>query len=414
MTAKNPSEKFVYEICSESFFSLWSYPNPLRGDGHELCDILVQFRNDLIIISVKDIKFNAGLSDGKVAAERWRRSAIDKSIKQILGAERYLKDQGSFKVEATPDGGIKHIEEINQMRIYRVAVALGSQGIVPFGLGASGDAFVHVLEEDSFSILMHELDTLSDFVQYLSRKEDFISAFSGRLIVSGEENLLALYLRENRSFVLPDADNIHIEAGNYSEFTRLPQYINKKKEDRFSYLVDKMINEFIETFNEGSIEGFNKYNLASKTSLTDLEKALAIVVSEDRLGRRLLGRSIYEVATSNDLGARFQISPGTGVLYVIYSAPGSMSREARRALLFARCFVALGICRDKLDKLEAVGIATENYVEGEGHSFDLFYLYLPHWTSDDQKEMGRIQNESGIFRDQQFRNVEELEYPEGE
>lgn len=414
MTAKNPSEEFVYKFCSESFFSLWSYPNPLRADGRELCDILVQFRENLIIMSVKDIKFDEHLPDGRVAAERWRRRAIEKSKRQILGAERYLRNKGTFKVKTAVDGEMKHIEEINRMRIYRVAVALGSQGMVPFGLAASGDVFVHVLEEESFSILMRELDTLSDFVQYLSRKEDFISGFSGRLIVPGEENLLALYLRENRSFVLPEADNIHIEAGNYSEFTQLPQYINKRREDRFSYLVDKMINEFIETFNEGSIETFDKYNLVTKTSLTDLEKALDLVASEDRLGRRLLGRSIHEVATNQDLGARIQTSSGTGVLYVIYAAPGTMSREDRRARLFARCFVALGICRDKLDKLEVVGIATENYVEGQGHSFDLVYLYLPHWTSDDQKEMERIQNEFGIFRDQQFRNVEYLEYPEGE
>jgi len=169
MTAKNPSEKFVYRFCSESFFSLWSYPNPLREDGRELCDVLVQFRQNLIIISVKDIKFDEHLPDGRVAAERWRRSAIEKSKNQILGAERYLKNKGSFSVKMAPDGEVRHIEEINRMRIFRIAVALGSQGMVPFGLGGSGDAFIHVLEEKSLSVLMHELDTLGDFVEYLSR-----------------------------------------------------------------------------------------------------------------------------------------------------------------------------------------------------------------------------------------------------
>jgi hypothetical protein len=40
--AVNDSEQFVYDICSKSFLSLWSYINPQgKTPGKELCDVLV-------------------------------------------------------------------------------------------------------------------------------------------------------------------------------------------------------------------------------------------------------------------------------------------------------------------------------------------------------------------------------------
>ena len=36
-----PSEEMVFSLCRKSFLSLWSYANPLRAPGKELCDVLV-------------------------------------------------------------------------------------------------------------------------------------------------------------------------------------------------------------------------------------------------------------------------------------------------------------------------------------------------------------------------------------
>lgn len=53
--------------------------------------------------------------------------------------------------------------------------------------------YVHVLDDVTFKILLKTLDTITDFVDYLERKERFIT--SGNLIsAAGEEDLLAHYL----------------------------------------------------------------------------------------------------------------------------------------------------------------------------------------------------------------------------
>jgi len=105
MAAQDPSEQFVYDICSKSFFALWSYLNPLREDGKELCDILVQFGRSLIIISVKDINYDETSDDRNIAIKRWTKRAVEKSVKAVLGAERYLRKRGSFTGRRTPITG---------------------------------------------------------------------------------------------------------------------------------------------------------------------------------------------------------------------------------------------------------------------------------------------------------------------
>jgi len=51
-----PSEQYLGRLCKRSFLTLWSYANLFRnqkvrgkGDGKELCDLLVVFGKHIII-----------------------------------------------------------------------------------------------------------------------------------------------------------------------------------------------------------------------------------------------------------------------------------------------------------------------------------------------------------------------------
>src|SRR6266446_10815152 len=87
------SEELVYKLCTKSFLSLWSYPNPRGKKGKELCDILVVCEPDIIIFSVKEIAFKD--TGDQVGWERWRRAAIEESCGQISGAERWIESNPS-------------------------------------------------------------------------------------------------------------------------------------------------------------------------------------------------------------------------------------------------------------------------------------------------------------------------------
>ena len=64
------SERYLVRLASHSFLSMWSYANPYtdegrskaKGDGKELCDLLVVFGNDIFIFSDKHCEFQVGPS----------------------------------------------------------------------------------------------------------------------------------------------------------------------------------------------------------------------------------------------------------------------------------------------------------------------------------------------------------------
>lgn len=192
----NESEQLVYDICRKSFLSLWSYANPLGKNSKELCDTLIVCDPDIIIISVKDVRITDS-DDISIDWKRWRKRAIDDSAKQIYGAERWIEG-ASHVIRSDGTIGIRLPEKQNR-RIHRVAIALGNQGKSPIAFGDFGKGFVHVFDKVSLNIVMDELDTIGDFVEYLSAKERLYLSGRRTLFHGGEEDLLALYLHGGTS-----------------------------------------------------------------------------------------------------------------------------------------------------------------------------------------------------------------------
>src|SRR5689334_7193964 len=89
LSRMTPSEKLVYKLCTQSFLSFWSYPNPKGKKGKELCDVLVVCEPDILIISVKEIQFKD--TGDEVGRERWRKKAIAESCAQVYGAVSWIK-----------------------------------------------------------------------------------------------------------------------------------------------------------------------------------------------------------------------------------------------------------------------------------------------------------------------------------
>jgi hypothetical protein len=248
--AVNQSEQWVYEICKESFLSVWSYVNPQgRNPGKELCDILVVFDPHVIVISVKEVQLsNSG--DHSVNQKRWEKKAIEASIRQINGAIRWLnitdhviKKDGSKGLPLPP---------LDRRIYHRIAVALGGQDKVYISPPSIPDKHLyHILDEQSFFLLLRHLDTISDFVEYLSSKEPFKSR-AGIFISGGEENLLALYLHAGRKFP-PKPSMLLLEGDLWVNLTKKPEFQAKLQEDKVSYIWDHLI----ETFCAGGFEGPN-------------------------------------------------------------------------------------------------------------------------------------------------------------
>ena len=421
-----PSERYLSKLCRKSFLSLWSYAN-LRTDegrkngkgvGNELCDLLVVFGNDVVIFSDKYIKFNQSI-DTNVAWIRWFKKAVQTSVRQLNGAEAWIKNHGD-RIYLDPQCSLRlpiPIPNRDVLRVHRVAVALGVfqacmsyfggnsigslvvnsglQGdehyIHPFHVGNvnPGKGFVHVFEDFTMDAVLREMDTAADFITYLAKRERLLTRDRPIIMSAGEEQLLSIYLTKTNDqgehdFVLPgkgEPNLISFAEGFWEEMIHNPQYLGKKKADEVSYVWDQLIEHFIQHTGVFDESGNRKISEPQ-----EFERGLRVMASEPRIRRRQLARGLVEllknppgrrgatrVMYSNDFPERAYI-----FLLLPFQEGGDYDeyRNRRRALLAAYCKVAKLLCTNA-DMI--TGIAMEP-PDTSKTSEDMFVLDVHYWT----------------------------------
>ncbi|MCY4584078.1 MAG: hypothetical protein OXE50_14975 [Chloroflexi bacterium] len=463
------SERYLAKIADRSFLNLWSYPNPYRdqkksdkGNGKELCDLLVVCGAHIIIFSEKMIDWPCGSID--IAWRRWAKRAIRDSAKQTKGAERWISnfperlylDQDCsvpFPIDLPPE---------KDRHVHRVVIANGSAKacqahapsssgsliIRPSVLGEShwagleidlkpfviGDvdpdgSFVHVFNEASLDIVMAELDTITDFTNYLAKRASFIR--SGQLIeANGEENLLAYYaVRINddgdHDFVVETGNGpLFIDRQRYKRYISDPRYRAKKIADEVSYLWDRLIESFTTHMLDGT-----------SITLDDHEFKLR----ENELGVRhmaLVPRFIRRIHSEAIVGALQRGQHVDRFVRVMMSAAGTKQNEtaffiftvkyvdwrkikagyenyrimrSRTAQIYAR-----GLLERYSHLKRVVGISREPPGQSHGVSEDLVYAEQCEWTKEDRKTIRKDCQLAGVLQDMKEHRYQGEEFPEVE
>ena len=452
------AERYLQGLCERSFLSLWSYAGVFNdrgktgsGDGKEVCDLLVIFGNDIIIFSDKNCKF---LRTAKldVAWTRWFKTAVLASAIQVFGAERWIRDfpDRLFLDRSCTKPFPLQVPNSKEARFHRIVVAhnsapqcreelggsgslaicpriVGRQhyenseaGILPFTIGWVGDVgdFVHVLDDISLDILLETLDTITDFVAYLRKKEDFIA--SGRLLhAAGEEELLATYLADinadgEHDFIFAgDADGVVLAEGLWENFHNSSQRRAQIREDKISYAWD----DLIETFSKHAFEGTQYY--VSPSGFAGTEKCLRLMAREGRTRRRMLADAfvglVVKTGDRRIRATRVLQAAVPGDAYYVFlllpelpGVPNELYRETRRHMLEALCMIV----RLKFpDAKDIVGLATETGIS-ESRSEDALYFDGRNWGLNEAAEAERLQRETKLLTNTtEYRDVVK-EYPD--
>ena len=239
---------------------------------------------------------------------------------------------------------------------------------------------------------MRELDTISDFLQYLRDKEDLLTADDLRTIFEvGEEDLLGIYIDNDRSFPIGGTEWL-VQEGFWEEVKNNPEYLKKREDDDFS---KKVWDTIIEQISGYIINDELVCEMSSGTI--------------PRFQRRLLSHAYSDAFNNADphvITTRLGRSD-SGVVYIFQFYPIDVPRDRRQSELSARCFLAKGLYPERSI---IVGIATE--IENKiGISFDLCYFEQEGWTDDDQEKFDKIQKETGFFSDTTTTEYHIDEYP---
>ena len=376
------TEELVFNLCKKTFLSLWSFPNPERKKNKELCDILVVCEPDIIIFSIKEINIKES-SDYQTDVDRWLTKAIDASVKQIYGAERFLNNADSFLLCGSDTS--MDLPIAKNRRIHRVAVCFGRGDKFPINYGDFGKGFIHVFDEKSVQIVLNELDTIKDFLNYLNAKEKLVQSMRFPLTY-GEEDMLAFYISNGFSFP-KYGDLLIFEDDLYKGLKNDKSYQNVLSDLKDSYIWDKLIKELITDFNTG--------NLNNDVTRNEIELTIRQMAREDRNSRKVLGEQFINFIGVNDdpkAAARVIRSNENRDVVYLYLLGDYNNRDQRIKELHLRAFVLRAIYDCKI----IVGIATEKY-NSKGHSLDFSYSYYPDFSDDLKKEAINIATELGYF-----------------
>ena len=415
------SERALARLARKAFLSLWSYPNVYsdegrsggKGDGKELVDLLVVFGTDVLLFSDKHCAFQSNV-DIKVAWPRWYKRAIEKSVKQLAGAESFLRRfpdrvfvdkscQTTLPV-ALPDPSIARYFLIAVTRGGHEAAARhfggGSSGSLmlnsmlegndhyehPFEVGfpLKGRRFVHILDEVTVDALLEELDTVPDLVDYLVCKERFFGVNGGYMHVAGEEELLARYMctMENDRHALPKVppgnNAVILPEGDWQFYCSSPQRAARREADQGSYMWDALIEYQASFVRAGTAIGL----LDTPSENIDHERILRALAAESRLSRRELASHFRFALSKSKPGEKFArmllSCDNISRAYVFLTVPKPPDvdyqtyRVMRSAALLAYCH---GIKVRFPHATEAIGISSEPFSE-EVASQDFLYVDL--------------------------------------
>ena len=302
-------EALVEKLANDTYLKYWCFPNPedLLGNKKEICDLLILFKNTVLIISTKNYLFKGNY-------ERYFKSTIQKAIRQISGAERKLFDSNKTIQFEHPVAGIYQFDKSQFNRVYRIVINLSDLPLFyPGGVNTPSGKYAHIFNWSAFLGIVEELDTIPDLIQYLEERERIfadrklifalgsqndwknvqIKAFFDHsdnrknsepydFLISGFElDLLGDFLFSERHFSdhynSDVSSNLIILDDAWKNYIEQKRVLLKKEADRASYFVDELVKREIVKVDHPS-----KLDLATE------------LLSLNRFERRIIGKQFYE------------------------------------------------------------------------------------------------------------------------
>lgn len=428
-----PTERLLAVLCEQSFLKLWSYPNPIKDDKDELCDLLAVFDNKVFIFFDRANRaFSKEDNAPLINWNRWKKKAIDSQIRTANGAERYIKSGRKifldgdlttpFPFEIDPKKIVVHkiiiahgakqaCENFSKDNIY------GSLGIFycvgepdfpfPFMVHLDKNKPVHIFDSHNLPIVFSELDTFCDFTAYIEAKENAINTYD-LLAYCGEEDLLAHYFSNfdedlKKHFVGTsdhDINAIIIGEGEWKDFIELDIYKRKKETDKISYHWDRLLQITCQNTLDGTIGGDSP--LGGKSAIHEMAK-------EPRFHRRALSERMID-SIRNFPESQAKMMRNLSYMPSFYKNKGYVflqlkvedikdyeneHRLVRQDMLKVACAAA----KKRFDHLETiVGIAMDAPKYAKINSEDFLLMDCSNWTDEDSKHYEEAIDVLGFFK----------------
>ena len=429
------TEQYLSKLCERTFLKLWSYPNPFRERGKELCDLIAVFENHVYLFFDRAPKTLWGeVEDFDRAWERWKKEAVTKQIKSAKKARNHvLRNRDRIYLDAACTIPLPVKLPLNNMSVHTIIVAHGASdackkyspdnvsGSLAVIYGDKGDDLpfpvpfvieldrvepVHLFDSHTVDIMLGELDTFYDFTTYITAKEAAIAKYDS-IVYAGEEDLFAHYYRnfdeKSKSHFIGTADDkyncVLIAEGEWQDFIASQPYKRKKIADKESYLWDELLQRTSQNALDGTLLGDGR--------IFESQSAIFEMAKEPRFVRREFAkamiRAINNFPDSEEIISRhlcfmpsFYKTTAYVFLQIRYRGDDDYDtkyRSKRQSVLTLAC----GVARNKFPHLsKIVGIAIDAPKFTNINSEDFVLLNCETWP-EDQRQFYEEQNKGFKF-----------------
>lgn len=386
------AEDLVEQICHKMFLADLTVRNPkfLKGTAEkEAADFLVPFGSTLLAFQVKS------KTETKSALEKEEKDfkRIEAKITEGIGQLNTIKtavDNGLLKSVTNGAGIVLPFEGNRETKIVGVVILelfgedrFGEEQRTAIynGYTVSSGIPVHIFTRQVFETIASEVDTIPDFISYLSARQRF---YEKEILVPGTHELDYLVLFKTQPAVIEkclagEVDSLAVADDLWAGYRQLhiEQIERRDLRNRPSIIVDEVIKWLHSAI--GFDPGTGDPTGRSESTVGTAEKYVATVyelASIPRLQRRMVGEKFLEKMIKADkVGdghSVVQISPDTGVLVLATNRP----REERVRGMYN--LAAIAYCGLGLKKV--IAIATEP-LSVKQRSYDVMILadvYFEH------------------------------------
>ena len=415
---RTPTEKMLADLCEGSFLKLWSYPNPLKDDGDELCDVIAVFEDHVFIIFDREnLAFSKKSNDPAINWNRWKKRVIDAQTRTAHGAEKYIKSGRKIYLDKNLTVPLPIAINPKEMVVHKIIIAhgakdacerfsdrniFGSLAIVygpvdselpfPFMIHIDKENPVHVFDSHNLPIIFEELDTFYDFSTYLDAKIAAIKLYD-IITYCGEEDLLGHYFHNfdksnNRHFIGvsdKDINALMIGEGEWKDFIETDIYKNKKSADEISYFWDELIQRTCQNTLDGTLIGTST-PLRGRSAIHEMAK-------EPRFSRRALSENMIKAIrnfpeSSGSIMRNLSFMPSffkdKGYVFLQLKIDNITDYENEyRPKRAAMLEIACGAAKNKFDHLKTViGIAIDAPKFSKRNSEDFILMDCSQWTDE--------------------------------
>ena len=388
------AEEALADLAYGSFLKDWCFPSPKNHKGKEICDLLVLFDNIAIVWQIKDLK----LTKDELVKEKH----LEKNVRQAYGAEKALLNEvAPISLENTR----RRIEKVDPKKIdevFLISCFMGQDPVLQHLVEQKGKnkRMVHIFNRSFTELVLSELDTIQDFTNYLRAKESLLLTKDSIVISGGEQELLACYLKSNKSFdEFEVPQGLFIEEGLWTDFVNSQRYKNKLEANSVSYGWD----EIIDRIHEGS---------------ENYEEIARHIARPTRFQRRGLAKTMLDAwikahKTPREKGDHYRrLLLEESVTYVFLFVDEKLGREKRQEMLRALCIIARGVRQEKDPHVkEVIGIASEKEIKPTC-SYDFLHYIVEEWTPQEQAQYEDFQRLIGAFKNVHWVKTTEHEYPD--